>query len=224
MFHVQIKLRGDLVVSQEKTGTGTDFVVKDPVSGRSSRFKELEYFIAQQLDGSTSFNVIRHRVEEKYGVPLTQSTFEQFADHLKELRFLEGAEPWIRKGECNSCGMCCQYLGRDLPLTIVPPTGPDGDIDREFIAVRGLQLDEKTGWATQMIHAFSPCTVHDNENKRCLIYDRRPETCRTFPAHPAQIEKTPCSYWFEWEEKDKIIRVGGEGSPYPGRSSEVKKK
>ena len=224
MFHVQTKLRGDLVTTQEKNGIGTVFVLEDPVGGRSFRFIEIEYFIAQQIDGSTSFEVIQQRVDEKYSVSLEKRTFEQLLNRLKELGFLEGAEPWIRKGECNSCGMCCQYLGRDIPLTITPPVRQDGEVDLEYIAVRGYQLDEKPGWATRNIHAFAPCSVHDNENKRCTVYDQRPETCRNFPAHPAQIEQTPCSYWFEWSEEDKIVRIGGEGSPYPGKSSEVKKK
>ena len=36
----------------------TRLVVKDPATGRFFRFKEPEYFIAQQLDGSTTLEVI----------------------------------------------------------------------------------------------------------------------------------------------------------------------
>ena len=69
---------------------------------------------------------------------------------------------------------------------------------KDLIGLHLCQLDEKTGWANRSIHAFAPCSVHDNKNQYCLIYYQRPEICRTFPAHPGQIEKTPCSYWFQW--------------------------
>ncbi len=47
-------LRRDLVVSRQEHPGGVVYVVKDPVVGRFLRFKELEYFIAQQFDGATS--------------------------------------------------------------------------------------------------------------------------------------------------------------------------
>ena len=73
-----VKLRSDLVVSQQEMPEGTIFVVKDPVIGRFFRLREVEHFIAQQLDGSTPFDVIRRRAEEKFGAPLSQVTLEQF--------------------------------------------------------------------------------------------------------------------------------------------------
>ncbi|MDA2927344.1 efflux RND transporter periplasmic adaptor subunit [Acidobacteria bacterium AH-259-G07] len=90
----QTKLRNDLVVSQQETAEGTSFVVKDPATERFFRFREVEHFIAQQLDGSTPFDVIRQRAEEKFGAPLTQDTLEQFIEKLRRLGLLEteGAE------------------------------------------------------------------------------------------------------------------------------------
>jgi putative peptide zinc metalloprotease protein len=44
------KLRGDLVISQQETKEGTGFVVKDPTTGRFFRLKEIEHFIARQLN------------------------------------------------------------------------------------------------------------------------------------------------------------------------------
>ncbi|MDA2930666.1 efflux RND transporter periplasmic adaptor subunit [Acidobacteria bacterium AH-259-O06] len=97
------KLRSDLVVSQQETTEGTSFVVKDPVTRRFFRFKEPEHFIAQQLDGSTPFDVIRRRIEEKFGSPLGQETLDQFIEKLRRLGLLEaeGAEfgyPAHRRG------------------------------------------------------------------------------------------------------------------------------
>src|SRR5439155_22503141 len=71
------KLRDDLVISQQETKEGTGFVVKDPATGRFFRLKEVEHFIARQLNGSTPLDAIRETVEEKFGVTFTDETSEQ---------------------------------------------------------------------------------------------------------------------------------------------------
>ncbi|MDA2930664.1 hypothetical protein MYX84_12085 [Acidobacteria bacterium AH-259-O06] len=75
-----LKLRTDLVLSQQETAEGISFVIKDPALGRFFRFREVEHFIAQQLDGLTSLDIIRRRAEEKFGAPLAQDTLEQFIE------------------------------------------------------------------------------------------------------------------------------------------------
>src|SRR5213593_4378335 len=84
------RLRADLIVSRQQTPTGLVFVVKDPVVGRFVRFKEPEYFIAQQLDGATALEEIRRRGEERFGAPLAASTLEGFTAKLKNLGLLDG--------------------------------------------------------------------------------------------------------------------------------------
>jgi len=86
------KLRSDLVVSQQETTEEISYVIKDPASRRFFRFREVEHFIAQQLDGSTPFDVIRRRAEEKFGAPLAQETLEQFIEKLRRLGLLEAEE------------------------------------------------------------------------------------------------------------------------------------
>jgi multidrug resistance efflux pump len=85
----QLKLRSDLVVSRQDTPEGTVVVVKAPVIGRFFRLREIEHFIAQHLDGSTPFDVLRRRAEEKFGAPLPQATLEQFIEKLRRLGLLE---------------------------------------------------------------------------------------------------------------------------------------
>jgi len=59
---VCLKLRSDLIFSrQETSGGGVVFVLKDPEAGRFLRFKEPEYFLAQQLDGQTPLEEVRRR-------------------------------------------------------------------------------------------------------------------------------------------------------------------
>ncbi|PYN11548.1 MAG: hypothetical protein DME06_11525 [Candidatus Rokuibacteriota bacterium] len=91
----QLKLRSDLRVSQQETPGGLSFVVKNPATGRFFRFREPEYFIAQQLDGATPLDVIGRRAEQKFGARVAPKSVEQFVESLRRLRLLEGggAEP-----------------------------------------------------------------------------------------------------------------------------------
>jgi putative peptide zinc metalloprotease protein len=84
-----------LVISQQETKEGTGFVVKDPATGRFFRLKEVEHFIAWQLNGSTALDDIRESVEEKFGVTFTAEILEKFIQNLGRLGLLEkeGREP-----------------------------------------------------------------------------------------------------------------------------------
>jgi hypothetical protein len=66
------KLRSDLVIRPQPSSGGTMVVVKDPATRRFFRFGEVEHFVAQQLDGATPLEVVRHRVEERFGQPLSE--------------------------------------------------------------------------------------------------------------------------------------------------------
>ena len=84
-----LKLRSDLRVSRQTTAEGVSFVVKDPATGRFFRLREPEYFIAHQLDGVTPLSVVRQRVEEKFGAPVSLKTIVPFIKSLRRLRLLE---------------------------------------------------------------------------------------------------------------------------------------
>lgn len=125
-----------------------------------------------------------------------------------------------RKGECNHCGWCCQFVAIH-PSTIRAqdqdgnPTelAPD---DARFYQLRHGALAPDRRSVRLVIHHFSPCSEHDEKAQRCKDYDNRPNACRTFPQTPEQIEGTPCSYYFEKKLEDgTIARRGGLGSPYP---------
>jgi len=80
-----IKLRDDLIVSRQGGLEGTVFVIKDPVAERFFRFKEIEHFIAQQLDGATSAETVRQRVQERFGNSPSPENLEQFINRLRGL-------------------------------------------------------------------------------------------------------------------------------------------
>jgi multidrug resistance efflux pump len=81
-----------LVISKQETKTGVFFVFKDPLRTQFFRFGEAEYFIARQLDGSTPFELIRERVEEKFRSALAPETLREFVESLRRLGLLESDE------------------------------------------------------------------------------------------------------------------------------------
>lgn len=118
---------------------------------------------------------------------------------------------WERRGECNHCGWCCQFLAI-VRLTSNAPVIPD---EERFYGLRG-GVRREDGRMCFVAHYFMPCEIHDNEGKRCREYDARPEICKAFPTTPEQIEGTPCSHWFESTSVDgSVERRGGLDSPHP---------
>jgi putative peptide zinc metalloprotease protein len=83
------KLRADLVISPQVGGTETTFVVKDPSAQRFFHFGEVEHFVARQLDGSTTLDIVRRRVEQQFDRPLQADTLETLVNQLRRCRLLE---------------------------------------------------------------------------------------------------------------------------------------
>ncbi len=121
-----------------------------------------------------------------------------------------------RKGECNNCGWCCQFDG--IHRNVVEHLDGQGAIhpsDQQFYGLRGGQIIDGGRRILYVVQSYAPCSAHNKETKQCNIYDNRPLSCIEFPAIPEQIEGTPCSYWFETINNEKLIQRGGLGSPYP---------
>lgn len=107
---------------------------------------------------------------------------------------------WVRHGECDGCGYCCEALTHPIQINF-------SQNDPDWIEARGLPKDGIT-W----LPIISPCPQL-SEEKRCSIYENRPGQCKDFPVDPSQIEKVPCVYWFESVVTGE--RIGGTRSPYP---------
>jgi len=121
-------------------------------------------------------------------------------------------DKWERKGDCNSCGWCCQFL--QVQRMTVLPHAVTPDIARCYLLRNGVQTED--GSVQIITHIFSPCQAHDAIGKKCTIYADRPEACKVFPTFPEQIEGSPCTYWFEKTGEDgSIERRGGLDSPHP---------
>jgi len=81
-------LRRDLVVSRQETPEGVHVVIKDPGTGRFFRLREVEYFIAQRLDGTTSLELVAQEVEERFGRRPAAATLDKFIERLRRLGLL----------------------------------------------------------------------------------------------------------------------------------------
>jgi len=81
------KLRS--VIRPQPSSGGTIVVVKDPATRRFFRFGEVEHFVAQQLDGATPLEVVRHRVKERFGQPLSEETLRRFVEQFHRFRLLD---------------------------------------------------------------------------------------------------------------------------------------
>src|SRR5947207_6432811 len=86
-----LKLRNDLTVSEQQSAEETIFIVKNPVTGAFFRLREAEWFIAGQCDGTTSLEVIRQRVEEKFGATVPLEDLAAFVTKLEKAGLLEDA-------------------------------------------------------------------------------------------------------------------------------------
>ena len=123
---------------------------------------------------------------------------------------------WVRGGECNGCGWCCQMVTR---MEIAVHWHPK--IDERYYEVRGFEWKEVDGSKLGFIKGalYAPCPMHDLAGLRCVIHANRPQVCRDFPVTPDQIQDTPCSYFFSRPTlKNSTERIGGDGSSWPGHT------
>src|SRR5688572_2842881 len=96
------RFRRDIIIRRQETAEGAVFVIKDPTTGRFSRFQAPEQFITQQLDGATPLETVRQRVSARFGEPLSSEELAEFIKALDRQGLLEanGAErpPLARRG------------------------------------------------------------------------------------------------------------------------------
>jgi len=95
----------------------------------------------------------------------------------------------IRKGECNNCGYCCEVI---TTVELYFPTK-----DAAFKLARGISPK-----GIKQLDVIDPCQHHTGIG--CRIHATRPQTCRDFPTHVDEIRGSPCSYWFEDEEGNRL--------------------
>ena len=95
-----VKLRSDLLIRESSAGQEPELVIKDPRTGRFFRFKEVEGFILQRLDGATSSEEIVRSVRERFQSDLSTEHLEQFLQRIRRIGLLGGGSsaPGSKKG------------------------------------------------------------------------------------------------------------------------------
>jgi putative peptide zinc metalloprotease protein len=83
------RLRSDLILSRQTAANAPVLVVKDPATERFFRFREIEAFIIDQLDGCAPLDSIQATVQQRFDAPLPLPTLEQFVQRLRAFRLLE---------------------------------------------------------------------------------------------------------------------------------------
>lgn len=81
-----------MIVQRQQTASGISYVVKDSLSEKFFRLKEIEYFIITQCDGTTTCDTIRSRAEKKFGGALSEDALRYFLERLEKNELLETGE------------------------------------------------------------------------------------------------------------------------------------
>jgi multidrug resistance efflux pump len=83
------KLRSDIIMTRQGDAANASVVAKDPRTTQFFRIRAAEHFIAGQLDGQTSLDVIRQRTEQHFGAALSSETLTRFVRTLQDHGLLE---------------------------------------------------------------------------------------------------------------------------------------
>jgi multidrug resistance efflux pump len=83
------KLKPTLVISRQKTGQESVWVIKDPASGRFFRFGPIEGFILERFDGKCTAEELCTATQNSFGAALSLRNLEGFAAKLGRLGLLE---------------------------------------------------------------------------------------------------------------------------------------
>jgi len=83
------KLKSDLIISKQLDNGVDYYVIKDPASGRFFRFREKEYYIAAQFDGSRSFDEVALGFAEKFGINASPESISKFHEKLISFGLIE---------------------------------------------------------------------------------------------------------------------------------------
>src|SRR5436853_7873849 len=108
------RLRSDRIIRAQQTAHGASVVIKDPMSRKFFRMGEAEQFIAEQLDGKTPLEVIRQRVEVRFGGELPMETLNGFLQNLNRYGFLEtegtpGSKPYREPPRFRGSALYCRF-------------------------------------------------------------------------------------------------------------------
>ena len=124
---------------------------------------------------------------------------------LNALKDLEITDRFV-DGKCSSCGECCSNL---LPLTIQEIIKIQKYIEWKKIKPVHHRPAILVGEYIDMVCPF--CDL--SKKKKCLIYNARPEICRSFNCHEAAKRDGQCD--IPVERLKKMLPVDMWGTFFP---------
>lgn len=83
------RFRADLRVTRSEVGSSVHYQVEDKARDVRHRLYEIEYEVAQLLDGKRSSEKIARQVNKKLGIHLAEQDVDAFVQQLAALGFLE---------------------------------------------------------------------------------------------------------------------------------------
>jgi putative peptide zinc metalloprotease protein len=92
-----LKFRSDLEISRQDSSGQIVYVIKDPISGKFFRLKEMEYFIAGLFDGQNDIEAVAAKFEERFKAKINPQQLEKFGSNLAAMGLLEGAERPVKQ-------------------------------------------------------------------------------------------------------------------------------
>src|ERR1041385_8168361 len=124
-------LRDDLLISKQQTRDETFFVIKDPVTRRFFRFRDVEYCVARQLDGVTPLDTVRRRVAAELGAEPEPAVLEGFVAHLRRVGLLAPEAGAARAGPRPG-----RFFGGNALWLRVKAFDPDRLFNRLYPSIR----------------------------------------------------------------------------------------
>jgi putative peptide zinc metalloprotease protein len=93
-----IKVRQDIQVERQIYDGDPYYVVKDPITLKYFRMKEIEYFIFTLLDGARNVQDIQAEIEQHFsGLKVSEDQIKEFIMSVRSLNFLEDFGPGANK-------------------------------------------------------------------------------------------------------------------------------
>src|SRR5688572_6064389 len=142
MFSDTPLLKPTLDAQREDKDGAVFYRLSDPTTGREYRLYEVEFLIAQMLDGRSRLADIATRVRDELKFDLSPNDLERFVRELESLGFLSGTgKPVVKSGE-EAMALSADDIIEDGEVAEVDKMAVTDELDR---LVRSALLHVKQG-------------------------------------------------------------------------------
>ena len=106
---------------------------------------------------------------------MRRGSFDEFWEDMKS-----GVYDYTINGECSNCGECCTNL--------LPMSKKEVARIRRYIEKHNINEQHHNVMYAD-VHFDMTCPFRSDVQKKCLIYDVRPQICRSFRCdHPTEFD------------------------------------